>query len=64
MRFFRPSLIIYLILSILFTVAVVVTIDKFNGIKDQYASMEPNLDNYSTAEILFLAFERTRTAAY
>lgn len=64
MRFFRPSLIIYVILSMLFTVAVVVTIDKFNGIKDQYASMEPNLDNYSTAEILFLAFERTRTAAY
>ncbi|MNG93689.1 HAMP domain-containing histidine kinase [Serratia plymuthica] len=35
---------------------------NFGNVKDRYKQIEPNLDNYSVAEILFLSFERTRTA--
>ncbi|CAI2012175.1 sensor histidine kinase [Serratia plymuthica] len=35
---------------------------NFGNVKDRYKQIEPNLDNYSVAEILFLSFERTKTA--
>ncbi|WP_261643008.1 sensor histidine kinase [Erwinia mallotivora] len=56
----------YLLLSIimLFSFMAILTVQNFHEIKNQYQSIEPSLDNYSTAEILFLAFERTRTAVY
>lgn len=53
-----------LVLTLFFSGSVFFTVQKFNEIKNQYKSIEPNLDNYSTAEILFLAFERTRTSVY
>ncbi|KAF6677070.1 sensor histidine kinase KdpD [Pantoea sp. EKM20T] len=53
-----------LLLTLFFSGSVFFTVQKFNEIKNQYKSIEPNLDNYSTAEILFLAFERTRTSVY
>ena len=53
-----------LVLTLSFSGSVFFTVQKFNEIKNQYKSIEPNLDNYSTAEILFLAFERTRTSVY
>lgn len=52
------------VLTLFFSASVFLTVQKFNEIKNQYKSIEPNLDNYSTAEILFLAFERTRTSVY
>lgn len=57
-------LILGLFLTLFFSGSVFFTVQKFNAIKNQYKSIEPNLDNYSTAEILFLAFERTRTSVY
>lgn len=60
----RSSYVMYFTLGLLFVIAVFLTVEKFNGIEEQYKSMEPNLDNYSTAEILFLAFERSRIAVY
>lgn len=53
-----------LVLTLLFGGSVYLTVMKFNEVKNQYRSIAPTLDNYSTAEILFLAFERTRTAVY
>jgi len=53
-----------LVLTLFFSGSVFFTVQQFNEIKNQYKSIEPNLDNYSTAEILFLAFERTRTSVY
>lgn len=35
---------------------------NFGSVKERYKQIEPNLDNYSVAEILFLSFERTKTA--
>jgi hypothetical protein len=35
---------------------------NFGNVKERYKQIEPNLDNYSVAEILFLSFERTKTA--
>ncbi|MEN4691221.1 sensor histidine kinase [Pantoea agglomerans] len=53
-----------LVLTLFFSGSVIFTVQKFNEIKNQYKNIEPNLDNYSTAEVLFLAFERTRTSVY
>lgn len=53
-----------LIIILLFSGLAGITVQKFHEVKNQYKSIEPSLDNYSTAEVLFLAFERTRTAAY
>lgn len=53
-----------LVLTFFFSSSVYFTLQKFNEIKNQYKSIEPNLDNYSTAEIIFLAFERTRNSVY
>lgn len=52
------------VLTFFFSSSVYFTLQKFNEIKNQYKSIEPNLDNYSTAEIIFLSFERTRTSVY
>lgn len=49
-----------IILALFFTVMIFSTINKFNGVREQYKIIEPSLDNYSTAEITFLAFERMR----
>ncbi|CCP07940.1 putative two-component system sensory histidine kinase [Erwinia amylovora MR1] len=50
------------ILTLVFTVMIFSTINKFNGVREQYKTIEPNLDNYSTAEITMLAFERMKVA--
>ncbi len=50
------------ILALVFTVMIFSTINKFNGVREQYKTIEPNLDNYSTAEITMLAFERMKVA--
>ncbi|MDC7860677.1 sensor histidine kinase [Pantoea ananatis] len=64
MRGIKASVFVYLVLIVLLICSVVFTIMTFNVIKQQYRGIDPNLDNYSTAEVLFLSFERTRTAAY
>ncbi|AUX73278.1 sensor histidine kinase [Erwinia pyrifoliae] len=51
-----------IILALIFTVMIFSTINKFNGVREQYKTIEPNLDNYSTAEITILAFERMKVA--
>lgn len=48
------------ILSLSFLALLFITTEKFNGIKEQYNTIEPNLDNYSAAEVLFLSFERMK----
>ncbi|CAO96178.1 sensor histidine kinase [Erwinia tasmaniensis] len=49
-----------LILLLMFSVMIFSTINKFNSVREQYKEIEPSLDNYSTAEVTFLAFERMR----
>ncbi|KOC90171.1 sensor histidine kinase [Winslowiella iniecta] len=51
-----------LILILSFLTIIFITTNKFNGIKEQYNTIEPNLDNYSAAEVLFLSFERMKVA--
>ncbi|MGK0667976.1 sensor histidine kinase [Serratia marcescens] len=46
----------------IFSLLILLIAINFGGVKDRYKQIEPNLDNYSVAEILFLAFERTKTA--
>lgn len=55
---------ICLLLTSLMAVSMYLTVSHFNAIKHQYNQLDPNLDNYSTGEVLFLSFERMRTAAY
>ncbi|RZF10680.1 MULTISPECIES: sensor histidine kinase [Serratia] len=46
----------------IFSLLILLIAINFGGVKERYKQIEPNLDNYSVAEILFLAFERTKTA--
>lgn len=46
----------------IFSLLILLIAINFDGVKERYKQIEPNLDNYSVAEILFLAFERTKTA--
>ncbi|MCH9299974.1 sensor histidine kinase [Pantoea allii] len=55
---------ICLLLTSLMAVSMYLTVSHFNAIRHQYNQLDPNLDNYSTGEVLFLSFERMRTAAY
>ncbi len=49
-------------LSVMFLFLIsLITVNFFN-IKNRYKDIEPNLDNYSVAEILILSFERSKTA--
>ncbi|MGV3345582.1 sensor histidine kinase [Enterobacteriaceae bacterium LUAb1] len=55
----------YVFLSVLlltFSLSISIAIVKFNNLKEQYSHIEPNLDNYSVAEIIFLSFERMRNS--
>jgi signal transduction histidine kinase len=49
-----------LIAALLFLILLIAV--NFGSVKERYKQIEPNLDNYSVAEILFLSFERTKTA--
>lgn len=51
---------ITLIAALLFLILLIAV--NFGSVKERYKQIEPNLDNYSVAEILFLSFERTKTA--
>lgn len=46
----------------IFSLLILLIAINFGGVKERYKQIEPNLDNYSVVEILFLAFERTKTA--
>ncbi len=46
----------------IFSLLILLIAINFGGVKERYKQIEPNLDNYSVAEILLLAFERTKTA--
>ncbi|HGM4945428.1 TPA: sensor histidine kinase [Serratia marcescens] len=46
----------------IFSLLILLIAINFGGVKERYKQIEPNLDNYSVAEILFLVFERTKTA--
>lgn len=48
--------------ALLFFTLIYITIEKFNGIKEQYKTIEPNLENYTAAEVLFLSYERMKIA--
>lgn len=45
-----------------FSLLILLIAVNFGGVKDRYKEIEPNLDNYSAAEILFLSFERSRSS--
>lgn len=49
-----------LIAALLFLILLISV--NFGSVKERYKQIEPGLDNYSVAEILFLSFERTKTA--
>ncbi|MGA9617067.1 MAG: HAMP domain-containing sensor histidine kinase [Serratia proteamaculans] len=49
-----------LIAALLFLILLIAV--NFGSVKERYKQIEPNLDNYSVAEILFLSFERMKTA--
>lgn len=53
-----------LFLIVLFISAVTMTLNSFNEIKTKYKEIEPTLDDYSTAEVIFLSFERMRTSLF
>lgn len=53
---------LFFALIALFIAATFMTLNSFNEIKSKYKEIEPNLDNYSAAEIIFLSFERMRTS--
>lgn len=46
----------------IFSLLILLIAINFGGVKERYKQIEPNLDNYSVAEILFLAFERKNRA--
>lgn len=56
----KRSLPYILILTLSFFISIFITIDKFNDIKYQYSKIEPNLDNYSAAEIMLVSFQRLK----
>ncbi|MCU7369197.1 hypothetical protein N5E15_21705 [Pantoea stewartii] len=60
----RLFALICMLLTPLMALSVYFTVSHFNTIKHQYNQLDPNLDNYSTGEVLFLSFERMRTAVY
>ena len=39
----------------IFSLLILLIAINFGGVKERYKQIEPNLDNYSVAEILFLA---------
>lgn len=51
-------------LIIIFIIAVSMTLKSFNEIKERYKDIEPNLDNYSAAEVLFISFERMKNSLF
>lgn len=54
------ALLIVFIITIYFLFSLIVV--NFDGIRNRYKEIEPNLDNYSAAEILILSFERMKTS--
>ncbi|MBQ0956885.1 hypothetical protein [Serratia symbiotica] len=50
------------IIIMAFMIVITLTVIKFNNIKEQYQNLDPNLDNYSIAEIIFLSFERLKNS--
>ncbi len=51
-----------IILGVMFIFLVSLIAESFGNVKNRYKEIEPNLDNYSAAEVLILSFERMRTA--
>ncbi|WP_289347184.1 sensor histidine kinase [Pantoea stewartii] len=51
-------------LIIIFIIAVSMTLKSFNEIKERYKDIEPNLDNYSAAEVLFISLERMKNSLF
>lgn len=49
-------------LGIMLALSVALIVVSFDNVKDRYKEIEPNLDNYSTAEVLLLSFEHMKTA--
>lgn len=45
----------------LFFISVYIIAINFGSVKSKYKSIEPDLDNYSAAEILYLSFEKLRS---
>lgn len=49
-------------LGIMLALSVTLIVVSFDNVKNRYKEIEPNLDNYSTAEVLLLSFEHMKTA--
>jgi signal transduction histidine kinase len=49
-------------LGIMLTLSVALIVVSFDNVKSRYKEIEPNLVNYSTAEVLLLSFEHVKTA--
>ncbi|MEW5291590.1 HAMP domain-containing sensor histidine kinase [Erwinia papayae] len=58
----KKTVFFFAVLLSMFITSAYLTIYGFNEIKKQFDVIEPNLDNYSAAEVLFLSFERMRSA--
>ncbi|MCX8967028.1 sensor histidine kinase [Erwinia psidii] len=58
----KKTVLFFAVLLSMFITSAYLTIYGFNEIKKQFDVIEPNLDNYSAAEVLFLSFERMRSA--
>lgn len=54
----------FILMLTLFFSAIFMTLTGFNEIKNKYKEIEPNLDNYAAAELIFLSFERMRTSLF
>lgn len=57
----KRSLISVFFLGIMLVLSVTVIVTSFGKVKERYKEIEPNLDNYSTSEVLLLSFERMKT---
>lgn len=51
-----------IVLGVMLTVSVMLIVVSFDNVKNRYREIAPNLDNYSTAEVLLLSFEQMKTA--
>lgn len=49
-------------LGVMLSLSVTLIVVSFDNVKNRYKEIEPNLDNYSTAEVLLLSFEHMKTA--
>lgn len=58
----KKALLALIFLGVMLALSVTIIVVSFDNVKNRYKEIEPNLDNYSTAEVLLLSFEYMKTA--